>query len=224
MDVSKRDVVHAAGSELVLAYGVVGRVLDAHIAVDAQNVQQTVLMLGVEAAQHCTAALIGKRRAEHARAELRQRDCFNVPGGEHVYVFREIEARVGGFRRIEIMVAGRNEYRRRDLAQRSAELLASFVVCIFTVEQVAREQHKLHALSVRKLGYPRQQRALFAAAYGGLACREPLKRGVQMQVGSMENFYLAHVNLIPSALRHLPVSGSISNMQPSSFAGPFAAS
>ena len=44
------------------------------------------------------------------------------------------------------------------------------------------------------------------------------------KVGSMENFYLAHVNLIPSALRHLPVSGSISNMQPSSFAGPFAAS
>ena len=141
-----------------------------------------------------------------------------------MYVLRELEARIDGFWRIEIMVAGRNEYRRRDLAQRAAKLLAGLIVCIFAVKQVARKQHKLHALSARKLGYPRQQRALFAAAYGGLACREPLKRGVQMQVGGMENFYLAHVNLIPSALRHLPVSGSISNMQPSSFAGPFAAS
>ena len=49
-------------------------------------------------------------------------------------------------------------------------------------------------------------------------------RGVQMQVGGMEDLYLAHDSLIPSAFRHLPVSGSISNMQPSSFAGPFAAS
>ena len=67
-------------------------------------------------------------------------------------------------------------------------------------------------------------RALLSAAYGSLACWEPLEWGVQMQVGSMEDLYLAHVSLIPSALRHLPVSGSISNMQPSSFTGPFAAS
>ena len=63
-----------------------------------------------------------------------------------MYVLRELEARIDGFWRIEIMVAGRNEYRRCNLAQRAAKLLAGLIVGIFAVKQVARKQHKLHAL------------------------------------------------------------------------------
>ena len=121
-----------------------------------------------------------------------------------------------------VVISRRDEHRHAHALQAAQQLLAGLKICAFAVQQVAREQHKVDIFRPRQLCHPREQLALLRAAYRRLPARQPLERGVKVQIGGVKDPQCAHFSLIASALRHLPVSGSISNMQPSIMHGPFA--
>ena len=178
--------------------------------------------LGMIAAQKGAASLFVEGRAVDPDSKGGQLHAADAVFGEEIHVPRQLEARPGGFIGIVIVVARRDEHRRAHPGEAAAELLPGLEIAVVAVQQVARQQHKLHLLLPRKLGQPGQQRTLLLPSEGGLACRQPLEGGVEVQVGRVQNPNLAHFSLTPSALRQRPVSLSISKTQPSSLLGPLA--
>ena len=141
-----------------------------------------------------------------------------------MHVLRQLQPRPGGLRRIKIVVAGGDEHRHAHAAEAQSQLLPRLEIGLVAVEQVARQQHKLHALALDQRSEPPEQLPLLAPAHGGLARRQPLEGGVQMQVGRVQDLQRVHVSLTPSAARQRPVSVSMVNRQPSSLLRPLPAS
>ena len=139
-----------------------------------------------------------------------------------MHVAGQLEARVGRVRCVIIVVAGGDEYRDGHALQAAHKLLACLKVCTSAVEQIAAQKHKVDALRVHKSGHAGEKLTLLHAADRGLTGTQPLKGRIQMQVCGVQDSQCHHFSLIASALRHFPVSGSISNMQPSIMHGPLA--
>ena len=99
----------------------------------------------------------------------------------------QLEARIGRALGIIIMVSGGDEHRHGDLLQTEDQLLAGLIKGVVAVEQVAREEHKVDLFAHGERRDPPEQLALFAAADGRLARAEPLKGGVEMQVGRVQD-------------------------------------
>ena len=120
------------------------------------------------------------------------------------------------------MVAGGNEHGHGHGLQTADKLLPGLKVGAGAVQQVAAEQHEIDMLPLRKLRHAGKQTALLHPADGGLAVTQPLKRRIQMQIRGVQDPDSTHFSLTACAPVHLPVSGSISNMQPSIMHGPLA--
>ena len=122
------------------------------------------------------------------------------------------------------MIARGDEHRRGDAAQAADEVLPGLAVGVVAVEQVAAEQHEVYLLAHGQLRQGGEQLALLLAADGRLARGQRLEGRIQVQIRRVKDLQVSHLSLTASAARHLPVSGSMVNRQPSSFAGPPAAS
>ena len=187
---------------------------------DAQQVPYTPLLFSPEAPQQGTAALFGESGAVNPGPQFRQFHRFDGVLGEDMDILRQLQPGIGGFGRVVIVVAGGNKHRRRDLAQAFDQFFPRLVICIVTVQQVAGQKDNVRLLPPGQGAQGTQQFPLLSPADGGLAGAEPFKRRVQVQIGAVKNPQVAHVSLIPSAFKHFPVSGSMSNRHPSSLAGP----
>ena len=187
---------------------------------DTKQIPDPRLFFGPEARQQGAAAFFGKGGAIDPGAKFRQHHGLYGILGENMNVFWQLQPGVGGFGGVIVMVAGGDEHRGRNLSQAADQFFPRLVICIVTVQQVAGEQDKVRPFPPGQGCQRAQQFPLLPTADGRLAGAESLKGGVQVQVGAVEDPQFAHVSLIPSAFKHLPVSGSISKMQPSSLAGP----
>jgi hypothetical protein len=104
-----------------------------------------------------------------------------------VDVLRQLQLGIGRLGGVVIVISRGNEHGRGNLPQTAYQLFACLVVCIVAVQQIAGEQHNIHALTARQGAEGAQQLTLLTAAYGGLTGGQALKGGVQMQVGAVEN-------------------------------------
>ncbi len=222
MNVPKRGIVHAGGGKLVNRNGVVGGAWRADLAVQAEQVEYALGALRREACEQRGASCVRKCSAVNARWQLRQLDTAYLAPGENMDVSGQLEAQVRRAWRAAVVISRSDEHGHAHALQAPQKLLPGFKIYACAVKQVARKQHKVNAFRVRKLCQTAEQLALIGAAYRRLAARQPFKRGVEMQIRGVKYSQRAHFSLIASALRHLPVSGSMSNIQPSIMHAPFA--
>ena len=62
------------------------------------------------------------------------------------------------------------------------------VIAVVAVKEIARQHHKLHLLLLGERGEASEKLPLLASPEGGLARRQGLKGGVEMQVGGVQDF------------------------------------
>ena len=187
MDMAQSHIVQATVRQVLGADGVIGRVPGPHLAVDAQQVPDARLLFGPEALQQGAAALLGEGSAVDPGSQRRQFYGLDGVPGENMDVLRQLQPGVGGFGRIIVMVTRGNEHRGRDLAQAADQFFPGLVICIVTVQQVAGKQDDVRLLPPGQSGQGAEQFPLLPPADGRLAGAEPLKGGVQMQVGAVED-------------------------------------
>ena len=187
MDMAQGHIVQSAVRQVLGADGVIDGVPGPHLAVDTKQVPDPRLFFGPEARQQGAAAFFGKGGAVDPGAKFRQRHGLYGILGENMNVFRQLQPGVGGFGGVIVMVAGGDEHRGRDLAQAADQFFPGLVICIVTVQQVAGKQDDVRLLPPGQSGQGAEQFPLLPPADGRLAGAEPLKGGVQMQVGAVED-------------------------------------
>ena len=110
------------------------------------------------------------------------------------------------------------------LGERVREHAYGLSVGAVRVQQVARQQDELRALRLCQCGKTAQKLALLTPPLRCQRAGERLKRGVQVQIRRVQEFYALHRTRTASAEMHLPLSLSISKIAPSSLQAPIAAS
>ena len=118
------------------------------------------------------------------------------------------------------MIAGGDENRRVNGTEGLYKAFGGFHIGAVGIHQIPRQQHQIHLPVIGKGGDPVQQEPLLFSPEHGLVLLQSLKRGIQMQISRVKEPQLFHSILIPSALRHFPLSGSTSNRQPSILPAP----
>ena len=86
------------------------------------------------------------------------------------------------------MVAGADEHRRADRAERAAERLQRLLGRMYAVKQITGQKHNVTRVRVRRVRQLLQKRALLLPPLRRLLRRESGERCVQMQVGGMQKF------------------------------------
>ena len=219
---AERGVMDAARGKLLLRDRIVGGARFADLPVQAEQLPDAGLLRGAEIREQGGGAPAREGRAVDAGIQLRQDDGAHGVLGKDVDVLGHAQPRVwraGGER---VVIARRDEHRHGHAPQAGDQLLAGLEITAAAVEQIAAEQDEIHVLGHGELRQRAEQPPLLGPADRGFSGGQRFKGGVQMQIRRMQDFQ-DHVSRIASARRQRPVSGSISNRQPSSFAGPLAA-
>ena len=154
--------------------------------------------------------------------KLRQLYALDTVFSENMYVGGHLHPGVGGAGRVVVVVARGDKHRHRHCPETFEQLPSGLLVAAVAVKQVTAHQHQIHVSLPRQSGYGIEQPSLLTPAQCGLGRTQTFKRGVKVQIGRVQYFYLSHVSLCASVPMQRPVSGSISNMQHSITHLPFA--
>ena len=142
MDVPQRQIVKAAGGDLLPAKGIVPSLHRADLPVKQANMNPTILRSGKSRQQTLRLLRTGKSRAVDCQIPLRQIHCRQRPLPEYMHILRPIHCQPRAAGSHPIMVARSNEYLCLHLAQSLCQLFPSLPESAAAVKQISRQQHQ----------------------------------------------------------------------------------
>ena len=205
MDVTQRQIVEVRALDLLLRDRVIFAPGACRVAVQHHEVKHAVVRRG-KALQQRPTVCAHKARAPDAAVFFRQREAGNLLRRKNMYVFRPIVRQIRAARGKIVVVARREKDLGAQTGQRAGQRRDRLGIRVIRVKEIAREQHEIARVRIRRVGERLQKLQLLFAPDCRLRGAERGEGRIEVQIGRVQKFYHSAITLSTPTHRRVLVS------------------